>query len=124
MPCSTDPSHERVLRHSFLATFRTIAHGERIFDALLVQYNEAQPNGLTGSEADEWRLRHLFPMQRRVLEVFRTWLVDHRMVEDDPLVARRLQAFLIGVPAGDKNASLAAEVMKLLEQMVCDTSPV
>jgi son of sevenless len=92
---------------------------DEIFDLLLSQYNQAQPQGLTGSEADDWRVRRLYPIQHRVLAVFQTWLVDHRMVEDDPPIARRLQMFLAEVTAAKENADVAAEVGKSLEHMVC-----
>lgn len=118
-----DPSHETHLRHAFFSTFRTMGTPDEVFDLLLSQYYREQPLGLTGSEADCWRMRLLYPTQRRVLAALRTWLVDHRMIEDDPSIARRLQAFLPEVAAPPENAAAAAEVMTTLERLVSAVQP-
>ena len=65
------------LRRTFLTTFRTYSTAERIYELLLERYNLKVPEDLSPAELDDWRTRRLLPTQRRVLLIFKTWLVDH-----------------------------------------------
>ncbi|EKM61468.1 uncharacterized protein PHACADRAFT_112102, partial [Phanerochaete carnosa HHB-10118-sp] len=111
------PSIERHFRHAFFSTLRTMGTPDELFDQLLDQYHQEQPDSLTGVEADDWRIKRLFPAQRRVLSVFETWLVHHRMVEDDPPVAQRLQTWLNSLVEASENIALASELLKTLERL-------
>ncbi|KAI0348122.1 ras GEF [Trametopsis cervina] len=107
----------RQLRHTFLSTFRTLGSASEIFDLLLERYYLDAPPSLTVSELDEWRTRCLSPSQARVLSIFTIWLEEHRMIEDDPPIARRLQDFLGEIIASGGNESQAKQVMKTLERL-------
>lgn len=89
------------------------------YDMLLANFNQEQPLGLTGAEADEWRLKRLYPIQHRVLCAFRTWLEDYRMIEEDPPIAQRLQKFLPRVTSPAEIALVAEGVMETLKRLVC-----
>ena len=77
-----------------------------------------QPAGLSDAEQVLWREKKCFPTQKRVLLVFATWLEHHRMVQDDPPVARRLQEFLASIVEPAANRVLAKQVMGVLERIV------
>ena len=89
-----------------------------VYDLLLSYFHPEQPLGLTGAEADDWRLKRLYPTQCRVLSVFKAWLVGHRMIEDDPPIARQLQEFLTSVTTPAEIAAAAEEVMDTLKRLV------
>ena len=89
-----------------------------LFRLLLSQYNREQPEGLTGVEADDWRIKRLFPTQRRVLSILETWLVYHRMIEDDPPVAQCLQTWLNSLIQAGESVALTTELSKTLERLV------
>ena len=73
---------------------------------------------MTDAELEEWRTQRLLPTQRRVLSIFKEWLTEHAMVEEDPPIARRLQDFLSEITAPPENVALAGEVMKTLSRVV------
>ena len=89
-----------------------------VYDLLLKNFNQEQPLGLTGSEADIWRLRRLYPTQRRVLDVFKNWLSGYRMIEEDPPIAQQLQAFLASITSPAEIAHAAEQVMETLKHLV------
>lgn len=113
------------LRHTFLTTFRTFAPASEIFDLLLERFDLNIPQLNTDAEVEEWRTKRLLPTQRRILAMFKTWLQEHEMIEDDPPIAHRLQDFLSEVLAGKSGnetlAALAGEVMKTLGRLVRNT---
>lgn len=118
MTVFTGSSVDRAFRHSFLLTFRTLGTANEIFDLLLDRYYMDAPEGITMAELEDWKVRCLLPTQRRVLQVFTGWLVEHAMIEDDPPIARRLQDFLSEITGSAENVSLAQQVMKTLERLV------
>ena len=75
------------------------------------------------AELEDWRSRRLLPTQRRVLSMFKAWLSDHAMIEEEPEIARRLQDFLSEITAPPENVALASEVTKTLERMVREVFP-
>ena len=115
---SIDQSLDAKLRHTFFSTFRTMGSSLEVYNLLLRHFHQEQPPGLTGAEADDWRLKRLYPGQRRVLSVFKTWLVAYRMIEDDPPIARQLQEFLPSVTSPAEIATAAEEVMDTLKHLV------
>lgn len=99
-------------------SYKTFATPDEIFDLLLARYYMKQPPGLSEAELVFWREKKCLPTQKRVLLVFATWLEHHRMVQDDPPVARRLQEFLATIVEPAANRVLAKQVMGVLERIV------
>ena len=112
------PSQGPPFRHAFLTSYKTFSTPDEIFDLLLSRYYMKQPAGLSDAEQVLWREKKCFPTQKRVLLVFATWLEHHRMVQDDPPVARRLQEFLASIVEPAANRVLAKQVMGVLERIV------
>lgn len=99
-------------------TFKTFATPDEVLDLLLKRYDMKTPLGLSDAELDLWRTKKLLPTQKRVLGVFAVWMEHHRLVQDDPPVARRLQEFLSGIVEPAPNRVLAKQVMSVLERKV------
>lgn len=124
---SADVPTDAHFRHTFLSTLHTLGSSGEIFDLLVQQYHLEPPSSISVAQVDKWRQKHLLPVQKRVLSVFATWLGDHRMIEDDPPVAQRLQGFLVDVsesPDSDvENVAIAQDVMQSLEHLVSAMTP-
>ncbi|KIP11737.1 hypothetical protein PHLGIDRAFT_99181 [Phlebiopsis gigantea 11061_1 CR5-6] len=117
---TSEPLHQSLdakLRHTFFSTFRTMGTSAEVYNLLLRHFHQQQPLGLTGAEADDWRLKRLYPSQCRVLNTFKTWLVAYHMIEDDPPIARQLQEFLPNVTSPAEIATAAEEVMDTLKHL-------
>ncbi|KAF9011050.1 ras guanine nucleotide exchange factor domain-containing protein [Cyathus striatus] len=80
--------------NAFLMTFRTFTTAGTLFEMLVDRYRMDHPKDLTEAEFEDWKLRCLLPTQRRVLTVFAMWLEDHRLLEEDTDIAKRLTDFL------------------------------
>lgn len=116
----SEPFHvsiEQRFRHTFFSTLPTLGTPDQVFDLLLDQYRQEQPEGLTGAEADDWRIKKLYPAQRRIFTVFETWLMRYRMIVDDPSIAQRLQSWLSRLVETGDNVPLASELLKTLERL-------
>ncbi|KAF5392464.1 hypothetical protein D9757_002243 [Collybiopsis confluens] len=89
-------------RRMFLTTFRTFMLPEDLFDMLVDLYRMPYPENMTESEFGEWRDRCLEPTQKMILTVFTMWLEEHRLLEEEPQIARLLTEFLelIQPPSG------------------------
>ncbi|CAL1694311.1 unnamed protein product [Somion occarium] len=114
------PEQGPQFRHAFLMTFKTFATPDEVLDLLLKRYDMKTPLGLSDAELDLWRTKKLLPTQKRVLGVFAVWMEHHRLVQDDPPVARRLQEFLSGIVEPAPNRVLAKQVMSVLERKTFD----
>ena len=79
-------------------TFRTFTTPNVLFDMLLEHYF-AYPS------AAHYRLR--------VLEIFTSWLEEHRLLEEEPDIAGRLTEFLTGL----NDVSLAKQIQSLLHSI-------
>ncbi|KAG2022767.1 cell division control protein 25 [Coprinopsis cinerea AmutBmut pab1-1] len=81
----------------FLMTFRTFTTSDQLFDMLLDRFSMTRPDNLNEIEVDDWKKRCLLPTQRRVLAVFTYWLEEHRLLEEDRHIAKRLPDFVTHV---------------------------
>ena len=72
---------------------------DELFEMLVEAYRmEDQPKDLATAEIEEWK-QHLIATQKRVLEVFGLWLINHRLLEDDAHIAQKLTGFLERIKA-------------------------
>ncbi|KAI0081157.1 ras GEF [Panus rudis PR-1116 ss-1] len=120
---TTDPptsSQSVQFQHAFLLTYKTFATPDEVFDLLLQRYYLNPPPDLTPSEYTEWKEKRLLPTQRKVLTVFIDWLEHHRLVQDDPPVAQRMQGFLNTLVDCTLHKDLAREAMRVLERVTFD----
>ncbi|TCD65471.1 hypothetical protein EIP91_002589 [Steccherinum ochraceum] len=117
------PAQEKQYRHAFLMTYSAFATADEVFDLLLSRFHMEPPAGLTVEETELWKQKKLRTGQKRVLSTFSTWLEHHRLVEDEPAVAQRLQEFLQSITSPTGNKVMAKQVMKVLERMTFDEQP-
>ncbi|KAG6810911.1 hypothetical protein H0H92_009841 [Tricholoma furcatifolium] len=109
----------------FLTTFRTFTTADKLFDLLVETYEMDPPKDLTPAESDGWK-KHLVTTQTRVLEVFTLWLTDHRLLQDDAHIARRLTEFLRGIqspPLASAARLLGRQIDRLTFSIHSPTSP-
>ncbi|THH29337.1 hypothetical protein EUX98_g4841 [Antrodiella citrinella] len=116
-------AQEKEYRHAFLMTFPTFCSADNLFELLLSRYNISPPPGLEEDETDIWRQKKQRTSQRRVFATFVAWLQRHRLVEDTPPVAQRLQEFLESITGPTGNKVMAKQVMKVLERITFASSP-
>lgn len=88
------PNQPDPFANAFLMTFRTFMTSEELFDLLLDRFSMSRPDNLNELEVEDWKKRSLIPTQRHVLDVFKLWLEDHRLLEEDPHIAARLPDFI------------------------------
>ncbi|THH19381.1 hypothetical protein EW146_g1783 [Bondarzewia mesenterica] len=87
-------SQQETFRRVFLTTFRTFATANEVYDLLISHYEMTQPEGLDLEALDVWKKDKMRPTQKRVLSVLTLWLEEHDMLNQDPDIPPRLQAFL------------------------------
>ncbi|KAG6851349.1 hypothetical protein H0H93_005747 [Arthromyces matolae] len=88
-----------LFRNVFLMTFRTFMKSDDLFDMLVEACHlGGHPQDLTTKELEEWS-KHIFATRTRVLELFTLWLTDHRLLQDDAHIARKLTGFAEGLPS-------------------------
>jgi len=103
-------------------TFRTFTTANILFDMLLDRYHTPPPNNLTDTACAQWIIRVRLPLRLRVLEVFNAWLEDHRLLEEEPHIARRLSHFLTNLD--DQALSGTAErILETLKRLVWSRHP-
>jgi len=117
------PAQENQYRHTFLMTYPTFCSASDLFELLLSRYHMTPPPGLDDEEMEAWKQKRLRTTQRRVLTTFVTWLEHHRLVENEPPIAQRLQAFLLSITGPTGNKVTAKQVLKVLERMTFSISP-
>jgi len=84
---------------------------------LLDRYHTPPPNNLSDSACAEWIIGVRLPLRLRVLEVVNAWLEDHRLLEEEPHIARRLSHFLRNLD--DQALSGTAErILETLKSLV------
>lgn len=109
----------------FLMTFRGFASPEHVFDLLVERYQMDHPAGLSSEEFDEWKEKKLRPTQHRVLTVLTMWLGDHRLLDEEPHMARSLTEFLslIVTPPLAITAKLMLQTLeRLVSMLICTAS--
>lgn len=89
-----------------------------LFDMLVDRYRSDHPPDLTGPEFDDWKEKLLLPTQRLVLAIFTMWLQDHRLLEEEPHIAKRLTDFLDLIVAPAPLASAAKLIIQTVERLV------
>ena len=98
-------------------TFRTFTTADAFFDMLLERYNTPPLIDLPESANEEQIVQIRFPLQLRVLEIFASWLEEHRLLEEEPHIAGRLTEFLNGV--NDPSLTATAESLhKTIQRLV------
>lgn len=115
---STACPYQNRFRNAFFMTFRTFATSGEIFDLLIDRYRLVPPVGLSTDELEQWKEKILSPTRKRILSIFMTWLEYHRLVQDDPPIARRLQEFLSDISPALATKLQVSHVMATLERMV------
>ncbi|KAF8807994.1 ras GEF [Phlegmacium glaucopus] len=97
---TTDPSDASELARFnnftdvFLMTFRTFTTADHLFDMLVERFHLEPEISLTELEYVDWKSNHRNPVQRLVLKVFKIWLTDYHLLEEEPHIAPRLRDFL------------------------------
>lgn len=100
----------------FLTTFRTFTTANRLFELLTERFNMKIPKSLTEQEEKDWKVNLRDPVRRRILEVLRLWLVNYRLLEEEPHIAKRLTDFLCTI--GEPHMSTAGKLIKDVERLV------
>lgn len=101
----------------FLSTFRTFTTANNLFETLTERYNARPPQSLSEQEYADWKESWQAPTRRRILEVFNSWLEDHRLLEEEPYLARSLTAFLRMITRPPYNTHAEA-IIQTLERLV------
>lgn len=113
-----DLPQQELFRRAFLVTFRTFATAKQVFDLLLTNYELQQPEGLSTSEAGEWKQKRLRPMQKRVLDVLTMWLEDYDLLNQDPDIPPALDGFLKSIQNPSSLSLTAKHILISLERLV------
>ncbi|KAF5374965.1 hypothetical protein D9758_000507 [Tetrapyrgos nigripes] len=87
-------------RRIFLTTFRTLMSPDQLFEMLVEIYRMEYPKNLSATEFEDWKEKCWVPTQRLVLTLFTMWLEDHRLLEEEPHIARRLTDFVKLITTG------------------------
>jgi len=106
-----------VFRNTFLMTFRSFTSPERLFELLIERYQMDHPASLSTEEFEEWKEKKLRPTQKRVLTILTMWLEDHKLLDEEPYMARQLTEFLSLIVAPEPlviTAKLMTESLKRL----------
>jgi son of sevenless-like protein len=112
-----EKEESRTFTNIFLMTFRTFTTPTILFDMLVDRYNTPPPENLSDTHCIEWITHIRLPLRLRVLEVFGAWLEEHRLLDEEPYIARRLMDFLTSLD--DPALSGTAEAMLgALERLV------
>lgn len=90
----TAKDESRAFTNIFLMTFPTFTTPTILFDMLVDRYNTLPPENLSDCHRIEWITHIRLPLRLRVLEVFGVWLENHRLLDEEPYIARRLTDFL------------------------------
>ena len=103
-------------RNVFLMTFRTVTTADTLFDMLVQRYHQESPEKLSIAEFQEWR-NHAIGIQKSVLTICAMWLEDHRLLEEEPHIARRMTEFLrlIVLPP---LSTMAKQLIQTIERLV------
>jgi len=112
-------------RNVFLMTFRTVTTADTLFDMLVQRYHQESPQKLSIAEFQEWR-NHAIGIQQSVLTICTMWLEDHRLLEEEPHIARRMTEFLrliVLPPLSTMARQLIQSIERLTFASPADTYP-
>lgn len=99
-------------------TFRTFATADTLFEMLIERYRMDHPVKLIATEFVDWKEKKLLPTQKRILMIFTVWLEDHRLLEEEPHIARRLTDFLSLVATPQPLAITAKLIIQSIKRLV------
>jgi son of sevenless len=104
-----------------MTTFRTFMTADQLFDMLTGIYHMVVPEGLEEDtyDHDEWKDKRLYPTQRHILKLFRMWLQDFRLLEEEPNIAGRLTEFLHPIKSPQWQAHHASQIVEAIKELVC-----
>lgn len=91
---------------------------DNLFDMLVKKYEMVPPGDITDTEHEDWLDKCQLPTQRRILTVFTMWLEDHRLLEEEPQIARRLTDFLTLISTPSPHATTAKLIIQSVERLV------
>uniref|UniRef100_A0A0W0GET1 Ras GEF n=1 Tax=Moniliophthora roreri TaxID=221103 RepID=A0A0W0GET1_MONRR len=114
---STRAAEDTQYRRIFLTTFRTFMSAQELFDLLVDQYRSDHPPNVTDAEFEEWKEKCYSTTQRLVLTVFSMWLEEHRLLEEEPTIARDMTAFLQLIKAPHPLAEQAQLIVKTISRL-------
>jgi son of sevenless len=111
-------AQETLFRNTFLMTFRSFTTPERLFELLVDRYQMDQSGNLSLEEFEEWKEKKLRSTQKRVLTVLTMWLEDHRLLDEEPHMAKQLTEFLSLIVTPEPLAITAKLMLESLERLV------
>lgn len=97
----------------FLMTHRTFVSSGKLFDMLVSRFRMAEPN----TDVDVWRKKVQNPMQRRIIKIFKSWVEDHRLVDEEPSIVQSLMN-LLGTIFVSPLMDEAVALRRIIEEMV------
>lgn len=77
-----------------------------------------QSGNLSLEEFEEWKEKKLRSTQKRVLTVLTMWLEDHRLLDEEPHMAKQLTEFLSLIVTPEPLAITAKLMLESLERLV------
>ena len=91
---------------------------DRLFEMLVDVYGMEFPDNISEPEFAEWREKCCLPTQKIVMEVFGDWLEHHRLLEEEPHIARRLTVFLSSIPPQNIMSGTAKVLLQTIQRLV------
>jgi son of sevenless-like protein len=113
---SAELARYKAFTNVFLMTFRTFTTADHFFDLLVERFHFKPYELLTDSEYLDWKANLRISVQSLVLEIFRRWLENHHLLEEEPHIAQRLKDFLTRIVSPhDKTAAI---IIRTIDHMV------
>lgn len=106
-------------RHVFMMSFRTFATVDEVFSLLLKRYDMPHPLNMSTRELSHWVEIYLEPKQRRILNIIKTWIEEHGLIQDDPQISLKIMPFLASIVSPPALASEAASLLISVQRPVC-----
>ena len=98
-------------------TFRTFTTANTLFEILAERYNITPAQSISDQELADWKTNWQTPTRKRILEIYSRWLEDHRLLEEEPHLAKPLTDFLRTIKTPPHNADAEA-IIETLERLV------
>ncbi|KAF9486355.1 ras GEF [Pholiota conissans] len=112
----TEQAELNAFTNVFLATFRTFTTANNFLEILTERYNARPPQNLSENEYEDWKESWREPTRKRILDIFNIWLEDHRLLEEEPHLARPLTEYLRTITEPPHNVHANA-IIKTLERL-------
>ena len=110
-------AQHKTFTNVFLMTFRTFTTADHFFDMLVERFHHKPNEPLTESEYLDWKANLCIPVQRLVLDIFKRWLENYQLFEEEPRIAQRLKEFLNLIVPLPHN-KIAAIIIQTIDRMV------